>query len=377
MKKIFLLIIVSLFLLSMFTIVKADTFELVPTEVNFFHMHGCGACTQMKPFLEEMDSKYNLDIKSYEISSRENSNIFKEYLNNHDVPDEKRGYIPAVFIGDAYFIGFNQEITEAIEEKISNGTSSGGLFGGNAVQTKILGFWNVKVSFKDKSLVTSTILLGFLDSLNVCSITVLIFLIVYSLSIGSLKRAFKLGIIFTAVIFLFYFLFMFALTSLISSLITNYGFQIRLTVILFSLFAGILLVKDYFFYGKWLSLKIPDSAKPFLESYIKRGTVISTIIFAIIASLVELPCTAIFPLIYSTILADRGVFGASRILWIALYNLIYVLPLILIVFGTYFSWTKIRDVENEMEKLKKLFKLIAGIALVIIALYFAWPLIFG
>ncbi len=170
---------------------------------------------------------------------------------------------------------------------------------------------------------------------------------------------------------------MVALTSVISSLITNYGFQIRLTVILLSLFTGILLIKDYFFYGKWLSLKVPDSAKPMLERYIKQGTIISTIIFALLASLVELPCTAIFPLIYSTFLADRGVIGISRILWIAIYNLIYILPLLLIVFGTYFSWTEIKDVDDKVQRLKKIMKLVAGIALVLIALYFVWPLMIG
>jgi hypothetical protein len=377
MKKFLLYIALSLFLIFSFSLIAtAQEMNSVPIEINYFYMQGCGACAQMKPFLEGIVNEYNISLNQYEISSSANSNLFRDYLNNYNVPSERQGYVPAVFIGDSYFIGFNQEISSAIESKIKDGTSSEGIFGGDVVQTKILGFWDVKVSFKDKSLISSTILLGFLDSLNVCSITVLIFLIVYSLSIGSIKRAFKLGLVFTAVIFLFYFLFMVALTSIISSLITNYGFQIRLIVIILSLFAGILLIKDYFFYGKWISLKVPDSAKPMLEKYIKQGTIISTIIFAMLASLVELPCTAIFPLIYSTILADRGVFGAARITWIALYNLIYVLPLLIIVFGTYFSWTKIKDVDDKVQKLKKIMKLIAGIALVLIALYFAWPLIF-
>lgn len=377
MKRSLSLIFIGLFFLSLLSFSIAETtINVAPLEINYFYMQGCGACAQMAPFLEGLEQSYNVKVSKYEISSKENSNLFIKYLSEYNVPDKRRGYVPAVFITDSYFIGFSQEISTAIEKKISDGNSSENMFGGDVVQTKILGFWDVEVSFKDKSLITSTILLGFLDSLNICSITVLIFLIVYSLSIGSLKRAFKLGMVFTVVIFLFYFLFMVGLTSLISSLITNYGFQIRVTVIILSLFAGILLIKDYFFYGKWLSLRVPDSAKPILEKYIKQGTIVSTIIFALLASLVELPCTAIFPLIYSTILVDRGVFGFSRIIWIALYNLIYVLPLLLIVFGTYFSWTKIKDVDNKIQKLKGLMKLIAGIALILFAIYFVWPLIF-
>lgn len=373
MKRILFSILFVLFI-SLGSFANASTDEKL--EVNLFHMHGCGACAQMIPFLEEMSNKYGVKINSYEISSSENSNLFKKFLEDYSVPDERRGYVPAVFINDSYYIGFSQDISSAIEKRIAEGISSEDLFGGDVVQTKLFGVWDVKVSFKDKSIITSTIVLGFLDSLNVCSITILIFLIVYSLSMGSIKRAFKLGLIFTTVIFLFYFLFMVVLTSLISSLITNYGFQIRLIVISLSLLAGFLLVKDYFFYGRWLSLRVPDSAKPILEKYIKQGTVVSTIIFAILASLVELPCTAIFPLIYSTILADQEVMGISKILWIALYNLIYVFPLLLIVFGTYFSWTKIKNVDNEVQKLKKVMKLVAGIALILIAFYFIWPLVF-
>ncbi len=370
-KNTILLVFLSLSLFSLISLSSAEQ-----TEIDFFYMNGCGACAQMEPLLEGLQEKYEFKLNSYETSK--NSALFSQKLEEHNVPAERRGYVPAVFIKDKYFIGYSSDITSAIEQllqgqEIENGDN---LFG-DTVKTKVLGLWNVNVSFKDKSLLASTLILGFLDSLNVCSITILIFLIIYSLSIGSLRRAFKLGLVFTSIIFLFYFLFMVALTSLISSLITNFGFQIRLAVILLSFFAGILLVKDYFFYGKWLSLKVPDSAKTILEKYIKQGTIVSTIIFALLASLVELPCTAIFPLIYSTILANQEIIGISRIFWIALYNLIYILPLLVIVFGTYFSWTRIRDVDMEMEKLKKIFKLIAGVALILIAFYFVWPLLFA
>jgi hypothetical protein len=94
-----------------------------------------------------------------------------------------------------------------------------------------------------------------------------------------------------------------------------------------------------------------------------------------LASLFELPCTAIIPLIYSTVLADNMIIGFSRFFWIAIYNLIYILPLLLIVFGTYFSWTKIKDIDNQIQKYKKIMKLIAGLALVGIAIYFVFPLL--
>ena len=58
----------------------------------------------------------------------------------------------------------------------------------------------------------------------------------------------------------------------------------------------------------------------------------SAVVLAIFASLVELPCTAGFPIIYTGVLT--GVFVKSTLgyyLYLALYNLIYVLPLIVVI----------------------------------------------
>lgn len=343
-------------------------------EIDFFWMTGCPACNQIKPVLEGFQEEYDFKLNSYEASR--NSNLFSQRLEEYDVPGDRRGYVPAVFIGDKYFVGYSPEITEAIElilqgKEIENGDS----LVGETVKTKVLGFWDVEVSLDEKSLFISGIILAFLDSINVCSITVLVFLIVYSLSVGSLKRSFKIGIVFTIIIFIFYALFMLLLTSVLGVFVNNYGGYIRIGVITISLFAGLILIKDFFWYGKGISLSVPNSAKPLMEKYIKQATIGSTIILALFASLVELPCTAVFPLIYTTMLAEAGVFGLQRITYILIYNLIYIWPLLFIVFGTYFSWTKIENVDEKIQKLKGLMRLIAGIALLVIAFYFALPFI--
>ena len=282
--------------------------------------------------------------------------MFRQKLDEYDVSQDRRGYVPTVFIGEDYFVGHNpqgienkiielMEINEKTNHTIINENEKDPFIGdATKVETKILGVIPVDFNLSGDNFINlffSTIILGVLDSLNICSITVLMFLIIYLLSIGTVKRVLKTGTIFIAVIYLFYFLFVLFLSSLISMFILEYGIYIRSIVVFFSLVAGVLLVKDYFFYGKGISLAVPQSAKPILEKYMKQATVISTIIFALLASLVELPCTAVFPMIYSTILAENMVMGIERIAWVALYNLIYVIPLIVLVLGTYFSWINV------------------------------------
>ena len=232
------------------------------------------------------------------------------------------------------------------------------------------------VSLGNHSILGAGIILALLDSINVCSLTVLIFLIVFSLSIGSPKRAFRTGIIFTAVIFSFYMLFMLLLTSILGTFITQYGALIRLLVFIISLIAVLLLIKNFFWYGKGISLAVPKSAKPLLEKFIKRATIGSTIILGLLASLVELPCTAVFPLVFTTLLAQAQISGFSAFLYILLYNIIYIWPLVFLVLATYFSWTKIENVDAKVQENKKWLRLIAGLALVGIALYFGWPILF-
>jgi thiol-disulfide isomerase/thioredoxin len=347
-------------------------------EVNFFYMTGCPACASMKPFLDEMVEKHGVKLNTFEVSSQANSRLFVKFLEDYDVPRSRWGSVPTVFIRNEYFIGYNTDITKSIESLILNDSyvSDSNVGESTKIDTKILGIIPISVNLVSNSfnaLFASTVILAFLDSMNICSITVLIFLIIYLISIGSLKRVLKTGLVFTSVIYLFYFLFMLILSSIISMFILDYGFYIRSLVVVLALFAGILLIKDFFFYGKGLSLAVPKSAKPLLEKYLKKATLVSTIIFALLASLVELPCTAVFPMVYSTILAEGMIVGFERIAWIAFYNLIYVLPLLLIVFGTYFSWINIEDVDSKIQKNKKLLKLFAGIMLVLISLYFAAP----
>jgi thiol-disulfide isomerase/thioredoxin len=385
--KILYIFSILLILIMGFSFAETQNLENETIEINYFYMSGCSACAKMKPELEKFVEKYNITLNTYEISLPQNSKLFQEKLEEYFVPVERRGYVPTVFIKNDFFIGYSGESVNNIERIILREIENSdfdyqpineGVGETTKIDTTILGILPVSVHLAADSFLAilfSTIIIAFFDSLNICSMTVLVFLIVYLVSIGSMKRVLKTGLLFTTVIYLFYFMFMLILTEIINAFILDYGFLIRLILVIFCGIVGLLLIKDYFFYGKWLSLRVPDSTKPILEKYLKQATLISTIIFAILASLVELPCTAIFPFVYSTILAEGMVVGVERIAWIALYNLVYVVPLLLIVFATYFSWVNIANVDEKIQKSKKALKLITGLILLLIGLYFALPIL--
>jgi len=51
-----------------------------------------------------------------------------------------------------------------------------------------------------------------------------------------------------------------------------------------------------------------------------------------------------------------------------LYNVFFVLPLLIIVFGTIFVWKKVEKVEEWREKSKKYMRLVAGVLLILLSI---------
>jgi len=85
--------------------------------IYYFWVQGCSYCAAESIWIKEMEEKYE-SINFLKLEANKNSGIFLSLLEKFDVSLNMRGSVPATFIGDKYFIGFNQEIGEEMEEKI-------------------------------------------------------------------------------------------------------------------------------------------------------------------------------------------------------------------------------------------------------------------
>ena len=117
--------------------------------------------------------------------------------------------------------------------------------------------------------------------------------------------------------------------------------------------------KDFFWEGKGISLAIPKSAKPWLEKYARKGTFVSLVILGALVALVELPCTGGIYLAILSLIADSGVKGVS---YLVLYNVIFVLPLILISYFVY-RGARVEVVNGWVQRNKRFMRLAAGIVM--------------
>lgn len=85
--------------------------------IYLFWGEGCSHCAKAKPFLKELEEKYpQVHVQAYEIKSHpENKDLAKKMAAEHGfVPTA----IPTIFIEEDYFEGFNEGISQKIEDSV-------------------------------------------------------------------------------------------------------------------------------------------------------------------------------------------------------------------------------------------------------------------
>jgi cytochrome c biogenesis protein CcdA len=170
-----------------------------------------------------------------------------------------------------------------------------------------------------------------IDSINPCAIGVLILMVSVILSgKGSMRRLLLLGGLYILAIFVTYLLAGLGLIYFLAAIplwVTEY---LSLAVGALVIFAGLLEIKDYFWYGQGFSLQIPPYFSNKIHEYSGRITVPSVILLGAFIAGVELPCTGAPYLAIITLLSLN--FNAQAFLLLVIYNIIFVAPLLVILF---------------------------------------------
>ncbi|RMD67924.1 hypothetical protein D6817_00185, partial [Candidatus Pacearchaeota archaeon] len=167
------------------------------------------------------------------------------------------------------------------------------------------------------------------DSINPCAIGVLIFLIATLLNLSHDKRKMLyVGTIYIAAVFVTYLAAGFGLLVFIQKL--NISQELSWFVGGLVIVLGLIEVKDFFWYGKGITLQIPPKRAEQIKKFVKKISVPGAIVLGAFVASVELPCTGGPYLAITTLLAQLGF--NWHIFWLlVVYNFIFVLPLIVIL----------------------------------------------
>ncbi len=210
--------------------------------------------------------------------------------------------------------------------------------------------------------------LALADSVNPCAIAVLVMILVSILikNPNNRKKIIIAGGAFISSIFLAYLLYgtiiiqffkIFAEFLRINSIYVYKGLAIL------AMLLGALNIKDYFYYKKGsFATEMPLFMRPKVKKIINGiSSAKGVFIIGFIVTLFLLPCTMGPYIVASGLLAKMGLIKAIPLL--IYYNIIFVLPMIIIVMLIYFGFKKVGEVSDWKERNIKKLHLIAGMLL--------------
>jgi cytochrome c biogenesis protein CcdA len=347
------------------------------THMVYFYSTGCHACAMTKPVLDELEEEYNLLIDRRELHEVGNVNLFYAYLNWYDVPGDKWGYTPTTFINDVYIVGYTNDYKDKILEQITKCSTLGDCvcpfnqsladyYGAQPFPetNHTTGYYspNATTPVSLELTIPTIISAALIDSINPCAFAVMIFLITYLISIGSKKRVLRIGIVYISTVFITYFLAGLGLFLAVQT--ANMSTIVYYVSAVIAIIAGLINVKDFFWYGKGITLRIPKSAKPAINKWTKKASVPAALVLGFLVSMFELPCTGG---VYLAILGllSSNLTKSQAILPLFLYNLVFVLPLFVIL-GLVYYGVSAKKLEKWRLKKRNYMKLISGLFMILL-----------
>lgn len=208
------------------------------------------------------------------------------------------------------------------------------------------------------------------DSINPCAFAVILLLISSILTKSKSKRKALLAWwLFVLAVFISYFAMWLGLFTALASSTNTYVIKIIVWVLWILVWLANL--KDVFWYGKWFVMEVPFSWRPKMISLIEK--IVSPMWAFIIwffVSLFLLPCTS-WP--YFTILGYLASESKELHTWgyiyLLVYNLIFVLPMIVIALLVAFGFKSAEELAAIKKKNTRLIHLIVGLLMLGLGIY--------
>ena len=358
------------------------TAEQPPVELLYFGAEGCPFCQRMEVFLDDLEEQKGdaLQVRRFDVSKDPMARA-RWQTELHERGHEARG-VPSTVLGEQVWVGFDEsiaaDITAAVEQAIDAAAPDPPPDEPDApevddevgtISVPLLG----EIALAERSAVGVTALIAFVDGFNPCSLWVLTVLLAMVLNAGVTRgRVVAVGVTFLAVTGLIYGAFIVGLFTVLG-FIEQLG-AIRAAVAVVALVVGLVNIKDFFAYKRGLSFTIPDRFKPRIyrggravrdQRRSLASVLATTVILASGVALIELPCTAGFPVIWTGTLHTMGVEGGAPFAaLLAQYLLIYV-GLELVIFGVVVATLRLTQFE---ERHGRALKLVGGSLMVALGL---------
>jgi cytochrome c biogenesis protein CcdA len=320
--------------------------------ITYYYGIGCPYCVNVEPFLETFEQEHpDVTITKKEVyQNQDNAKELLEIFQQFNVPQNQQG-VPFIVVGNQYLSG-DQPIIQNLEQLVSSAQQQP--TEQDAKPSATLSFIAITAA-------------ALVDAINPCAITVLVLLLSALLLAGDRKRALKGGLAFTFAIYIAYFLFGVGIVYTIA--LSGLSLWIYKAVGILAILIGLANLKDFFWYGKGFVMEIPRRWRPTLQKMLHGITSpLGAFLIGFVVTLFELPCTG-GPYFFVLGLLSQDIAWTTTIPLLLYYNIIFVLPLIILTLLISWGRTSPERIAQWKNKNIKLLHLIMGIIMVALGVW--------
>lgn len=300
-------------------------FSASATEVKsayYFYAPWCPHCRQVDEFFKESGFYEKYEISKFNVDKPAVQQILTKVYQVKGY-DKFQG-IPAVVIDDQLLVG-DRPIIDNFEKMMEQS------------QGRTRDFVEAARISKQETDISLTVLIGaaLVDAINPCAFAVLILLVATVIGAKGRRKALISGLLFAFTIFASYFLMGLGLYKVIT--VFNLPKIISIVVGVVALIIGLANLKDAFWHGKFFLMEVPMSWRPKMKAILQRTTgPAGSVVSAFLVSFFLLPCSSGPYVVILGLLAER-VAMAKTVALLALYNLIFILPMVIITVAMYYG----------------------------------------
>jgi len=327
-----------------------------------YYGKGCSHCARVDQMLEELSMEYDLHIEKKEIYFDPNNRqeMFNAYIQFGLDPNS--GGVPTLIVENRTMVVgevSDERFREIFDAVVENETLSG-VFTQNDFSP---------IEEKDSSTsLTLTVLLGaaLVDSINPCTITVMVLLLGVILMSEGKKKMLLAAVTFITVVFFSYLLMGLGILHAITTTGLTNTFYYVVTVA--ALLLSIMEFNAYFRYKPgFFAVEMPMFIRPYVKKVMKGATSIPGVaVAAFLCSLFLLPCSSGPYLMVLSMIATSVTLKA--LLYLVLYNLVFILPMAIIAWVVYVGRTSVEEIGDMREKYIRQIHLISGLILFVLFL---------
>jgi cytochrome c biogenesis protein CcdA len=329
-------------------------------DVEFYYGQGCPHCERTSATLLALSGGYNLSIQGKEVYSvpqnrQEMLGLYARF--GLDPLDSAHTGVPTTLVGNrSLVVG---EISAARWQEIfgycTAGSCRAGVFTENSFSP---------VEERDEaSRLTLPVLVGaaVVDSINPCTIAVMVMLLGVILLSQGRRQALAAGIAFSLTIFAMYLMMGLGIFRMLAAYQLQGAFFIFVTIAALAL--AILEIRAYFSYRPGLlAVEMPIFLRPYAKRAMAGAVSLPGVVFAAVAcSLFLLPCSSGPYLMVLAMLSKS--FSAEALSYLLLYNFIFILPMLVITAFIYLGKTNAEKVNGLKERYIREIHLLSGLIL--------------